>query len=512
MGIELRIPALEEKLRILMLEDNPGDAELAKRELAKDGMSFISKRVETREDFIDALSAFRPDVVLADYRLPAFDGVSALDIVLREQTDVPFIFVSGAIGEDIAVEALKKGATDYVIKDHLARLGPAVARALREREEQVRRKHAEEELRRSYKAAEERYRNLVERAGKANEAVVLLQSHGEVEAGPVFSNREWCRITGHTVEELYQRPFVEAFVPEQRDTAASAVHTWLSGKDLPSFLELSVLSKEGARVPVEVTGAPTMYQGRAAAVCFVRDISERIEAEQLKDEFIGMVSHEMKTPLTVIVGGLDTLISEDSNLSDEDRRQLIHDAAAEADELSRILENLLDLSRYQAKRLKLVSEAVSIEEIARKVHRAFMDQPSHRMVLDIPEGLPMVKGDSLRIERVLYNLVHNAFKYSPAGTDVRISATADKSAVRVAVKDQGAGLALADQARLFGAFQRIETSPDSPRGTGLGLLVCRRLVEAHGGRIWVESQPGKGSVFCFTLPLNAQQPNNRAPR
>jgi DNA-binding NtrC family response regulator len=137
---------MDKELRILMLEDVADDAELTERELRKGGLAFSAKRVETRKAFLEALKDFLPDLILADYSLPTFDSLSALAIVEKECPDTPFIFVSGTIGEDFAIETLKRGATDYVLKNRLSRLVPAVIRALREVEERAERKREEEEL------------------------------------------------------------------------------------------------------------------------------------------------------------------------------------------------------------------------------------------------------------------------------------------------------------------------------------------------------------------------------
>lgn len=136
---------MDKKLRILILEDVPADAELMERELCKGGMNFSSERVDTKEAFLEGLKDFEPDLILGDYKLPSFDGLSALEIVQEKCPEVPFIFVSGAIGEEFAIETLKKGATDYVLKDRLSRLVPAVSRALREVGERTERKRAEAE-------------------------------------------------------------------------------------------------------------------------------------------------------------------------------------------------------------------------------------------------------------------------------------------------------------------------------------------------------------------------------
>jgi DNA-binding NtrC family response regulator len=148
---------MEEELRILILEDVLTDAELMENELRKGGINFVSKLVKKREDFLRELKDFAPHIILSDYNVPSFSGPLAMEIVKEQYPDIPFIFVSGAIGEELAIETLKKGATDYVLKDRLPRLVPAVSRALREIEERTARQNAEEQLKKRFKELEEFY-------------------------------------------------------------------------------------------------------------------------------------------------------------------------------------------------------------------------------------------------------------------------------------------------------------------------------------------------------------------
>jgi len=243
------------------------------------------------------------------------------------------------------------------------------------------------------------------------------------------------------------------------------------------------------------------------------DITERKKLGQLKDDFIGLVSHELRSPLTVITGAVNTILTEGERLSPEETRQLLQDAACEADSLSHLLANLLELSRVQANRLLLHTEPINVKKVIQDTVETVKRQSSaHRFVVDVPGKLPPVHADQMRLERILYNLVENAVKYSPQGGEIRVSVKPEEERLVIAVRDQGIGISLADQAKLFGPFQRVEESRlDGTRGLGLGLLVCRRLVEAHGGRIWLESKPGKGSTFFFTLPLRRSLPNEAYP-
>lgn len=254
----------------------------------------------------------------------------------------------------------------------------------------------------------------------------------------------------------------------------------------------------------DLVGTPIMNpDGSMSKLEIFHDITERKKVDELKDEFIGMVSHELRSPLTVIIGVLNTLLTEETRLTRKEIRQLLEDAAWEAESLSHILGNLLELSRAQAARLFLSLEPVDVKGVIKNAVQRIKRQSSiHRFSVSLPRELPHVPADPLRLERVLYNLLENAVKYSPNGGYIKTSAIIDSDRLVIGVSDQGPGISLEDQARLFSPFQRLENSiQGGVKGIGLGLLVCRRLVEAHGGRIWVESKPGEGSTFYFSLPL-----------
>jgi len=243
----------------------------------------------------------------------------------------------------------------------------------------------------------------------------------------------------------------------------------------------------------------------------ISDITERKKLDQLKDDFIGLVSHELRSPLTVITGAVNTVLTEAERLSPEETHQLLQDAALEADSLSHLLGNLLELSRVQANRLSLHAEAISIRKVIQDTVGQIKRQSSaHQFIVNTPRKLPSVYADQLRLERILYNLLENAVKYSPQGGEIRVSVRPQEEHLVIGVSDQGIGISLADQAKLFAPFQRLEESRlEGVKGAGLGLSVCRRLVEAHGGQIWVESELDRGSTFSFTLPLRRGQPSQQ---
>jgi hypothetical protein len=247
-------------------------------------------------------------------------------------------------------------------------------------------------------------------------------------------------------------------------------------------------------------------QSFKSLISVTRDITELKQAEQLKDEFIGMVSHELRTPLTILMASISVALSE--NLDPEQLHGLLIDAECGAESLSHLLNNLLELSRYQAKRLQLTKSRLDVGAAIQhimKSRRKYVS--SHQFILDIEQGISPVEVDQARFELIIGNLLDNAVKYSTGGTEIRVIVKKRNEDVLIGVRDFGSGISPENQTKLFRPFERLgETSTTKP-GLGLGLLVCRRLVEVHGGDIWVESEPDKGSTFWFTLPQH-QKSNN----
>jgi signal transduction histidine kinase len=228
------------------------------------------------------------------------------------------------------------------------------------------------------------------------------------------------------------------------------------------------------------------------------------ELDRLKDQFIMTASHELRTPLTAVQGYIDLLEQYNASLSAEERSSFLAKAQRSSDELVLLVGNIMDASRVETDveqvSLCTVSLASSVMYIV-EILEAIMQRENRHIQVNVPAHI-MVVADELRLRQVLLNLVGNAIKYSPAGTSVDISAVTCGEDVTLRVRDFGLGVPAADQERLFERFVRLERDMNSPaRGTGLGLYISKRLIEAMGGRIWVESSgtPGKGSIFAFTL-------------
>ncbi|MGE5123867.1 MAG: sensor histidine kinase, partial [Acidobacteriaceae bacterium] len=236
-------------------------------------------------------------------------------------------------------------------------------------------------------------------------------------------------------------------------------------------------------------------------IATVRDITRFREAEELKSTFISVISHELKTPVALIKGYVGTLRREDANWD----REVVKDSLAvieeEADRLTNMIENLLDASRLQAGGLSINPSEVDLPSLARRIAERFQTQSSiHKLIVEFPQDYPVISGDDARLEQVLSNLVSNAIKYSPQGGEIHISGQVRPEQVMVCVSDQGPGIAPEDIPHVFDRFYRSSNAKRTTKGAGLGLYLARAVIEAHGGRIWIDPRPGKGARICFSIP------------
>jgi len=244
--------------------------------------------------------------------------------------------------------------------------------------------------------------------------------------------------------------------------------------------------------------------GRTGAITVVGDITLLEELSEMKTEFVSVVSHELRTPLTSIMGFAQTLSGDSGTIGVEERGEFLGIIEQESNRLLVMINDLLDMSRMEAGRpLPVNYTEVDVQELARHVVRfQSVTTTAHHFQFEFPEDGVSVVADPDKVEQVLTNLVSNAIKYSPKGGDVTIGGHCRDDECVVYVRDQGLGMGPEEISQLFERYQRIDRDAiKGIRGTGLGLYLVRALVEAHRGRVWVESEPGKGSTFSFALPL-----------
>jgi len=235
------------------------------------------------------------------------------------------------------------------------------------------------------------------------------------------------------------------------------------------------------------------------------------ESDRLKSVLLSSVSHDLRTPLAGIKAAASSLLQDDVQWSDEDRRAFITDIDGEADRLTRLVSNLLDLSRIEAGALTADKEWEDVGELVERVARRLEPRlDDHPIAREIPLGLPQARVDAVQLEQVLTNLIENAAKYSPAGPPIAVGARVARRAdggrdLRIDVTDHGAGIPRSEQARIFDKFYRVAATARRTGGAGMGLAIVKGLVEANGGHVAVDSRPGQGSTFTVSLPIEAER-------
>jgi PAS domain S-box-containing protein len=349
----------------------------------------------------------------------------------------------------------------------------------------------------------ERFTSIIE---TMPEGVIILGPDGSVNR----FNRAASRILGWDRQAPSWEGRYEDYRPRDADgrpipTEDSPIARALRG-ETASAIEVLVRRADGSDVPLLVSAGPIWGAGGAhggAILCF-HDITRMKDLDRLKDQFINTVSHELRTPTTTIRGGALTLLRRGDSLDEETRRQLLQDIAEESERLRNLVEDLLSLSRSQAG-MQMSPEPLRLSRLINKVLSNLGNRlGGAEVIVEVAPSLSLAEADPLAIEQVLRNLIENAVRHSPRGGPVEITADERDGGLVVSVLDRGPGVPAADLDRVFEPFYRLPAAIESAtQGAGLGLAVCRRLVEMSGGRIWAERRRGGGSAFRFTLPIAA---------
>jgi PAS domain S-box-containing protein len=326
-------------------------------------------------------------------------------------------------------------------------------------------------------------------------------------------NKAMEQLTGWSREEAIGRPCAEVLAIEN----AQGVNICLADCPLQRLpyapnpvVEGRVVTRDGRAIFVQSRYAPQRGpQGQLlGAIANVRDITAQKQDEELQSTFISVISHELKTPVSIIKGYAGTLRRDDVAFTPEQFRDGLAVIEDESDRLARQIQDLLDVSRLTAGGLRLDPSDFPVAALAADVARTFAGTAGEAFQFELrfPDDMPPVHADYERVRQVFVNLVSNAVKYSPEGGNIRIGGWPEGDYAVLYVSDQGAGVAPEEQEAIFRRFYRVDNRlARETQGSGLGLFLTRAIVEAHGGRIWVESKLGQGSRFIFTLPLGRRQ-------
>ena len=511
-------------LRILIVEDSADDLLLLLRTLRQGGYEPAHRCVQSAAALSAALAEETWDLVLSDYRLPQFNGADALKLVQEAGLDLPFIIVSGVIGEEQAVSVMKAGAHDYVLKDKLTRLVPAITRELRDADVRRLRRQAENEL------LENR-----EDLNRAQAVAHVGSWRLNVQRNQLLWSDENWRIFGVPKgTPLTYETFLGTIHPDDRTFVHEKWSAALRGE--PYDTEHRIVTGAAVkwvreRAELEFDAAGKLLGGFGTT----QDITERKEneqalrrakaeaerASQAKSAFLASVSHELRTPLNAILGFAQVLGNAYFGPLTDKQKEYVDDIYESGKHLLSIINDILDLSKIEAGKMEPFWSNVDVEALlanslvlvretcaTRGIHLEFIADATLR-------GL-RVTADERWLKQVLHNLLSNASKFTPDGGAITLKARlldeADPT-LEVSVSDTGIGIAPEYQEKIFDAFYQVRNGITSKTpGTGLGLSLVKQLLTLHRGRVWVTSEgEGRGSRFTFVIPVQPNAAEARNP-
>ncbi|MDP2182021.1 MAG: ATP-binding protein [Actinomycetota bacterium] len=537
-----------ERLTILHLEDSPMDQELIAAVL-KGELDCTVEAVGTRDAFTAALETCAPDVILLDYNVPGFDGLTALELARERFPDIPVIFVSGTLGDELAAQIIKRGACDYVLKDHTASLPSAILRALEESRMQTAYREAQEELRRANdelefkvlsrtaelaamnerlenEARERRYAETrLENALKYAPFPIMLHAEdGQV----LVVNECWQQTTGYSSADI---PTIEDWTEKaygsRKDMVRSNIkHLFESDAPIEEG-EDTITTHEGATRAWAFKSAPLGRDssGRRLVITMSMDVTDRKQTEQdldaarlaaetanvAKSRFLANMSHELRTPLGTTIGFAQLLQEQllgDLNLKQQEQVGYILESARH---LLSLINDILDLSKIEAGKMELRPSQVRLADLLEGSLNMVREQCLRKGVALALELGPdaqavLLTADERMLKQVMFNLLSNAMKFTPRDGRNIVSARIERDEIVVSVVDTGIGIAPEQQEAIFEEFYQVRSDySDKTAGTGLGLPLVAQMVALHGGRTWLESAGiDKGSTFSFAIPLKRQ--------
>jgi PAS domain S-box-containing protein len=509
---------MKSPLRILLVEDSEDDAELMIREIRHGGYVVKFERVEAQATMQAALARGSWDIILSDYTMPDFSAMAALQVLNDSGLDIPFMVVSGTIGEETAVTALKAGAHDFLLKDKLARLVPAIERELRDAE-----------TRRSRHEAELRYKLLVEQL-----PIIVYVNPLDKIVNTTYVSPQIQSILGYKPEEWLSDPefWQKRIHPDDREAVLTAVER----SDLtsqPFDMEYRMLARDGHVVWFQDqtvlvrdnNGQPLYWQGLKIDVTkrklaedeirklnaeLERRVEERTEelerALRAKDEFLASMSHELRTPLNAILGLSESLTELTPGPLNEKQHRYVGMISESGNHLLALINDILDLAKIEAGQIVLNINETDLGQVCQASLRMVNElahKKNQQISLKIEDEIGSIWVDERRLKQVLVNLLSNAVKFTPENGKLGLEVQTDREEKRIMITvwDNGIGISESDLTRLFRPFVQLDSGLDREvTGTGLGLALVAQMVRLHGGSIAVESQPGEGSHFTVILP------------
>ncbi|MDB6033476.1 MAG: sensor hybrid histidine kinase [Verrucomicrobiales bacterium] len=493
---------MKKKIKILHLEDDPRDAELIFETLKSEGFDFELEWVQSQESFCAALERSHRDLILADFKMPGFDGTAALAIVQERKCEIPFIFVSGTIGEEAAIETVKRGATDYVLKNRLQRLAPSLHRALREAE-----------VRKERLCAEEKIREQAQLLDLAQDAIIVRDLNGRIR----FWNKGAERLYGWTAAEATTQDTPALLFGDASAYNLAAAKVVEKGYWTG---ELNKLGKSGKHAVVNCRW--TLLRGLDGAPKSILSIDTDVtETKMLEAQFLRVqrmdsigrlasgIAHDLNNILAPILFSVPMLRW---GLEGEEFEKTLSTIEASAKRGAEVVKQLLTYGRGVEGERVVFHPKQLVQEMGKIINETFAKNIEFAAV--IPQDLWPITGDTTQLHQVLMNLCVNARDAMPSGGKLTIEAQNVESDehyaamnpnapaqahVAIRVTDTGKGVPPEFMDQIFDPFF---TTKELGKGTGLGLSTALGLVKSHGGFLTVRSSEGSGSTFEMILPAS----------
>lgn len=494
----------DKSLKILIAEDNELDQLLVQRTLSKSDLNYSSVTVDNRAAFLDALENFKPNLILCDYSIPQFGALAALDILQEKKVLTPLIIVTGTLSDEMAVECLKKGAVDYVIKDKIVRLPSAIKNALELTKSQQEKVIAEERLRQNEKQLK-----------VITDIIPASLTYITPDLKFSFSN--------DVSTVWFDKPLINEPVDKVFGTEiANQIKKNISRLDHGEQVNFeSVLLGTTSPQFVNVAVNPEFENGAVRGyVCLMTDISEsKMYEEDLKNakrdaeyasnaksQFLANMSHEIRTPLNAIMG-LSELLQ--TNYKDEKERILwLKKITRNSEHLKKVIDEILDLSKIEAGKLQLKITKFSIPNVIAQVKSILSPLANEKNLtlhFETDGAIPeKINSDSSKLQHILLNLLGNAIKFTNQGNiTLTVKTVNDNSdpVLHFSVIDTGIGMSADEVKHLFEPFTQVDSSMTRRfGGTGLGLTLAKQLAQALGGDVFLHSStPGQGSTFVAKI-------------
>jgi PAS domain S-box-containing protein len=504
-------------IRILLVEDDRAHAALIRRRLVAHEDEFTLEIAHSLAEAQALAAENPPDIAFVDYFLPDGNG---LDLIAGAPA-FPIIVLTSQGSEQLAVDAIKAGAQDYIVKSEtaFADLPRMAHRALREWDNHLQRQRTEQELR----ASEARFRTMLE---AVSEGILLVNRQGQIVLANQYATDMFHAGTGSLVGQP-----VDSLLPQAVQTAHGGLRDDYMlqpvTRPLGSGLDVVAQRPDGSTFPVEISLTPLIVDGEAVVMCFIVDITARKQLEEqriyaralevelekereiieLRERFTSMVSHEFRTPLAIIQAAAQLLRSYHSKIPPERLLEQIERIGGQADRILALLDDVLVLNRANAGKLEFHPEPLDVVAYCRHLVDEFRlaSQNTHQVEMTFDPLPDEILIDPHLFSRMIHNLLLNAAKYSPAGSTICVFVHRDEEWLKVAISDQGIGIPVEEQQRIFEPFHRAPNAARTP-GTGLGLAIVNRNVAAHGGTVTLHSTPGEGATFTVRLPLRTIPP------